>query len=70
MVQFIVSPTLTRLRAFNIGYKPISTAGNRQNFLNGPYNFRGIRGLDAPQTLAFKAAFDPRQLQLGLKLIF
>ena len=38
--------------------------------LNGPYNVSGIRGLDRSQPLGFKSAFDPRQVQFGLKLIF
>ncbi len=36
----------------------------------GPYNLHGIRGLDVSQPLAFKAAFDPRQVQFGLKVFF
>lgn len=38
--------------------------------LNGPYNVHGIKGLDRSQSLGFKSAFDPRQVQFGLKFIF
>ena len=44
--------------------------GQTVDLLNGPYDFHGIQGLDASQPLGFKAAFDPRHLQFGLKLIF
>jgi hypothetical protein len=40
------------------------------NYLTGPFNFRGVRGLDSSTPLGFKAAFDPRQVQFGLKLTF
>ena len=40
------------------------------DYLNGPFNFRGVTGLDPSSPLGFKAAFDPRQVQFGLKLIF
>ncbi|HWR13877.1 MAG TPA: carboxypeptidase regulatory-like domain-containing protein [Terriglobales bacterium] len=40
------------------------------DLLNGPYNFQGTRELDRSQPLGFKAAFDPRQIQFGLKFIF
>ncbi len=40
------------------------------NYLTGPFNFRGVRNLDPTTPLGFKAAFDPRQVQFGLKLTF
>ncbi len=40
------------------------------DYLNGPFNFHGVKGLDPSSPLGFKAAFDPRQVQFGLKLIF
>jgi carboxypeptidase family protein len=40
------------------------------NLMNGPYRFQGIRASDPSQPLAFKSAFDPRQIQFGLKFVF
>lgn len=40
------------------------------NLLNGPYDFQGQRTLDRSQPLGFKSAFDPRQVQFGLKFVF
>ncbi len=40
------------------------------DYVKGPFNFRGVKGLDASTPLGFKAAFDPRQVQFGVKLIF
>lgn len=56
--------------SFPVNPNPFQIGGQTVDLLNGPYNFHGIRGLDASQPLAFKAAFDPRQVQFGLKLIF
>ncbi|MBZ5613732.1 MAG: carboxypeptidase regulatory-like domain-containing protein [Acidobacteriia bacterium] len=49
---------------------PFQVGSQTVNLMDGPYSFHGIRGLDASQPLGFKAAFDPRHLQFGLKLIF
>lgn len=49
---------------------PFQVGGRTVDLLNGPYDFHGIAGLDASQPLAFKAAFDPRQMQIGFKFIF
>jgi hypothetical protein len=49
---------------------PFQVGGQTVNLLDGPYNLHGIRGLDASQPLGFKAAFDPRQVQFGLRLDF
>ena len=56
--------------SFPANPNPFSVGGQTIDLLNGPYDLRGIRGLDASQPLGFKAAFDPRQVQFGLKLIF
>jgi hypothetical protein len=48
---------------FNVG--PYSI-----NYLTGPFNVRGVKGLDSSTPLGFKAAFDPRQVQFGLRLVF
>ncbi len=40
------------------------------DYLNGPFNFRGVKDLDSSTPLGFKAAFDPRQVQFGVKLTF
>ncbi len=37
---------------------------------DGPYDVNGIKGLDRSQPLAFKSAFDSRQVQFGLKFVF
>ena len=49
---------------------PFHVGSQVVNLLDGPYSFHGIRGLDASQPLGFKAAFDPRQVQFGLKVNF
>lgn len=49
---------------------PFSLGPYTVNLLNGPYRFRGSKLLDRSQPLGFKAAFDPRQVQFGLKFIF
>ncbi len=56
--------------SFPVNPDPFSVGGQTIDLLNGPYNLHGIRGLDASQPLGFKAAFDSRQVQFGLKLIF
>ncbi len=56
--------------SFPANPNPFQVGGQTVDLLNGPYNLHGIRGLDASQPLAFKAAFDPRQVQVGLKLVF
>jgi Carboxypeptidase regulatory-like domain/TonB-dependent Receptor Plug Domain len=56
--------------SFPANPNPFQIGGQTVDLLNGPYNFHGIQGLDASQPLGFKAAFDPRQVQFGLKLIF
>ncbi len=38
--------------------------------LDGPYNVRGTKSIDANSPLGFKAAFEPRQVQFGVKFIF
>jgi hypothetical protein len=56
--------------SFPANPNPFPAGSQIVNLRDGPYNFHGIRGLDASQPLGFKAAFDPRQLQFGLKVIF
>ena len=43
---------------------------NGGTLLNGPYHFQGHRASDPSQPLAFKSAFDARQVQFGIKFIF
>jgi hypothetical protein len=43
---------------------------NGGTLLTGPYHFSGFKASDPSQPLAFKSAFDARQVQFGLKLIF
>jgi hypothetical protein len=43
---------------------------NGGTLLTGPYHISGFKGSDPSQPLAFKSAFDARQVQFGLKLIF
>jgi hypothetical protein len=50
--------------------KPFNVGPYTVNYLTGPFTFRGVKGLDASTPLGFKAAFDPRQVQFGLKLVF
>jgi hypothetical protein len=50
-------------------YDPTYQIGSG-TLLAGPYNVHGIKALDRSQPLGFKAAFDPRQVQFGLKFIF
>jgi hypothetical protein len=38
--------------------------------LKGPYHISGFKSSDPTLPLAFKSAFDPRQVQFGLKFIF
>jgi Carboxypeptidase regulatory-like domain/TonB-dependent Receptor Plug Domain len=38
--------------------------------LTGPYQFQGHKAANPSDPLAFKSAFDPRQVQFGLKFIF
>ncbi len=40
------------------------------DLVNGPYDLRGIKGGNPSDPLSFKSAFDPRQVQFGLKFIF
>ncbi len=56
--------------SFPTNPNPFQVGGQTVNLVDGPYNFHGIRGVDASQPLGFKAAFDPRQVQFGLKVIF
>lgn len=56
--------------SFPANPNPFEVGSQTVNLLDGPYSFHGIRGLDASQPLGFKAAFDPRQVQFGLKVIF
>jgi hypothetical protein len=56
--------------SFPANPNPFQVGGQTVNLLDGPYSFHGVRGLDASQPLGFKAAFDPRQVQFGLKVIF
>lgn len=56
--------------SFPANPNPFQVGGQTVDLLNGPYDFHGIRGLDASNPLAFKAAFDARQVQFGLKVIF
>lgn len=56
--------------SFPTNPNPFQLGGQTVNLLNGPYNFHGISGLDSSQPLGFKAAFDPRQVQFGLMLVF
>ncbi len=49
---------------------PFQVGGETMDLLNGPYRLHGIRGLDPSEPLGFKAAFEPRQVQFGLKLVF
>jgi hypothetical protein len=43
---------------------------NGKTLGTGPFNVRGVRASDPLQPLAFKSAFDPRQIQFGIKLLF
>ena len=43
---------------------------NGGTLLNGPYHISGFKTSDPSQPLAFKSAFDARQVQFGLKFIF
>lgn len=56
--------------SFPASPEPFQVGGQTMNLSDGPYTFHGIRGLDASQPLGFKAAFDPRLVQFGLKFIF
>ncbi|HEX9112415.1 MAG TPA: hypothetical protein VF845_13120, partial [Terriglobales bacterium] len=56
--------------SFPANPNPFQVGSQTVNLQDGPYSFHGIRGLDASQPLGFKAAFDPRQVQFGLKVIF
>ncbi len=47
---------------------PFQVGDQTINLLNGPYTFHGIRGLDVSQPLAFKAAFEARQVQFGMRV--
>ena len=49
---------------------PTFTLPNGGTLLSGPYNVKGFKASDPSQPLAFKSAFDPRQVQFGLQLIF
>lgn len=56
--------------SFPANPNPFQVGGETIDLLNGPYRLHGIRGLDPSEPLAFKAAFEPRQVQLGLRLVF
>lgn len=56
--------------SFPTNPNPFQVGGQTVDLLNGPYDFRGIVGLDPSQPLGFKAAFNPRQIQFGLKFAF
>jgi hypothetical protein len=43
---------------------------NGGTLLKGPYHISGFKSSDPTLPLAFKSAFDPRQVQFGLKFIF
>ncbi|HYL16452.1 MAG TPA: hypothetical protein VEV41_25685, partial [Terriglobales bacterium] len=49
---------------------PAYVLPNGKPLATGPYNVHGFRASDPLQPLAFKSAFDPRQLQFGIKLVF
>jgi hypothetical protein len=56
--------------SFPANPNPFQVGSQTVNLLDGPYSFHGTRGLDASQPLGFKAAFDPRQVQFGVKVFF
>lgn len=56
--------------SFPANPNPFQVGKQTVNLLDGPYEFHGRRGLDPSQPLAFKAAFDLRQVQFGLKITF
>jgi hypothetical protein len=43
-----------------------NTVGN----ISGPFNLEGRKELSPSQPLGFTSAFDPRRIQLGLRLTF
>jgi hypothetical protein len=49
---------------------PFQAGPTTVNLLNGPYNLHGFRAANPSQPLAFESAFDPRQVQFALKLVF
>lgn len=49
---------------------PAYVLPNGKTLATGPYEVHGLRASDPLQPLAFKSAFDPRQLQFGIKLVF
>ncbi len=56
--------------SFPANPNPFPVGGQMIDLLNGPYNFHGLRGIDSSQSLGFKAAFDPRQVQFGVTIVF
>ncbi|MBZ5705830.1 MAG: TonB-dependent receptor [Acidobacteriia bacterium] len=49
---------------------PTFALPNGGTLLSGPYHFSGFKSSDPTLPLAFKSAFDARQVQFGLKFIF
>lgn len=49
---------------------PFQVGSQTVNLLNGPYNLHGFKAPNPSQPLAFKSAFDPRQVQFGIKFLF
>jgi hypothetical protein len=49
---------------------PLYGLPNGKMLGTGPYNVHGVRASDPLQPLAFKSAFDARQLQFGIRLVF
>ncbi len=49
---------------------PNLALGNGGYLGTGPYNVHGYAASDRSQSLAFKSAFDPRQVQFGVKFVF
>ena len=49
---------------------PAYVLPNGSTLGTGPYNVHGVRASDPLQPLAFKSAFDPRQIQFGIRLVF
>jgi hypothetical protein len=57
--------------AFNIFNRlNFKSVNNTVGLLAPPFDLRGMKGLAPSQPLAFTSAFDPRQVQLGVRFSF
>ena len=72
-VQNIFPNTATTNAAGFTASAIVNTPGGNVDLLNGPYNLKGFRPINALQLsspLAFKTAAPPRQISFGLELAF